>query len=212
MGISNEQFKSWLFYYLMTLIHQEGITACEEALNSRANLSPPTDNFCHLMKLILSTNAFTFNKEYYLQVLGTAMGTCMVPSYANLFMGKLEREFLRTQDKVPLVWWRYTDDISAMWTYGKELLYLFMENLNSYHTMIKFKATWSSEEIMFLDTRVYIKNDRFETNQHVKPTDTHHYLQANSCHPRHCTTVIPFGQTLRLRRIWSKKDNLQKRC
>ena len=43
--------------------HQEGITACEEALNSRADLSPPTDNLCHGIKLILSMNAFTFNKE-----------------------------------------------------------------------------------------------------------------------------------------------------
>ena len=47
---------------------------------------------------------------------------------------------------------------------------------------------------------------------HVKPTDTHQYLQANSCHPTHCKTAIPFGQPLRLCRICSKQDSLQKRC
>ena len=189
--------------------HQEGITALEEALNSRADLTPPTDNLCHLIKLILSTNSFTFNKEYYLQVLGTAMGTCMAPSYANLFMGKLEREFLQTQDKVPLVWWRYIDDVFIMWTHGEEPLHLFVENLNSYHMTIKLTATWSSEEIIFLETPVYVKNGRLETDLYVKPMGTHQYLQANSCHPRHCKTAIPFGQTLRLRRICSEQDSLQ---
>ena len=110
--------------------HQEGITAREESLNSRADPSPLTDDLCHLIKLIFSTNSFTFNKEYYLQVLGTAMGTCMTPSYANLFMGKLECEFLQTKDEVPLVWWRYTDDIFAVWTHGEEPLCLFVEKLN----------------------------------------------------------------------------------
>ena len=35
------------------------------------------------------------------QVQGTAMGTGMAPFYAKLFMGKLECEFLWTQDIEP---------------------------------------------------------------------------------------------------------------
>jgi hypothetical protein len=34
-----------------------------------------------------------FTGDHYLQVSGTAMGTKMAPSYANIFMGKLERYF-----------------------------------------------------------------------------------------------------------------------
>ena len=37
-------------------------------------------------------NVFEFNNRYYLQIQGTAMGTKMVPAYANLFMGKLEQK------------------------------------------------------------------------------------------------------------------------
>ena len=57
-----------------------------------------------------------------------AMGTCtcMGLLYANLFMGKLELEFLRTQDKihvhVPRVWWRYIDDIFTIWDHGEPSL------------------------------------------------------------------------------------------
>ena len=34
------------------------------------------------------------------------------------------------------------------------------------------------------------------------------WLHTKSCHPRHCKTVIPFSQTLRLHRICSKQENL----
>ena len=115
--------------------HQESIIVREEALNSINNLLLPTDDLCHLIKWILSTNVFTFNKEYYLQVQGIAMGTHMAPQDANLFMGKLEQEFLHNQEKVPLVRWKYIDDIFGMWIHGEESLHLYVENLNSYHTI-----------------------------------------------------------------------------
>ena len=119
---------------------------------------------------------------------------------------------LLPQVHVPLGWWRYIDDVFAMWTHSEEPLRLFVETLNSYHTTIKFTTTWSSEEIIFLDTRVYVKNGQLKTDLHVKPTDMHQYLHADSCHPRHCKTAIHVSQTLRLRRICSEQDNLQKQC
>ena len=62
-----------------------------------------------LISTILTKNNFSFNGEYYLQTQGTAMGTKMAPSYANIFMGEIERQFLDTQDYKPLVWWRYNN-------------------------------------------------------------------------------------------------------
>ena len=188
--------------------HDEGIKACEEALDTRIDQSLPTEDLCHLIKLILTRNAFIFNEAFYLQQSGTAMGTRMAPSYANLFMGKFEREFLRTQTALPLVWWRFIDDVFAIWTHGEQQLQTFLGELNHHHTSIKFTANWSTEEVSFLDTRVYMKNGRVETDLHTKPTDKHQYLHTKSCHPRHCKTAIPFSQALRLRRICSEQDNL----
>ena len=65
--------------------------------------------FCDLIHIILTNNNFTFNGVHYLQIQGTAMGTRMAPLYANIFMDKLEREFLQTHSLCPLVWWRYID-------------------------------------------------------------------------------------------------------
>ena len=135
-------------------------------------------------------NSFVFNKTNYLQTHGTAMGTRMAPSYANLFMGKLEREFLQTQDKIPREWWRHIDDIFAIWAHGEPSLRVFIENLNRHHPTIKFTASWSANEVTFLDTRVFLRDGLIGTDLHVKPTDTHQYLRMDSCHPHHCKTSI----------------------
>ena len=87
-------------------------------------------------------------------------------------------------------------------------LQTFLWELNHHHTSIKFTANWSTEEISFLDTRVYIKNGRVETDLYTKPTDKHQYLHTKSCHPRHCKTAIPYSQALRLCRICSERENL----
>ena len=128
---------------------EEGVKTCEELLNSRELLVPPTADLCHLVQLILTVNCFLLNENHYLQVNGTAMGTHMAPSHANLFMGKLEREFLLTQDLKPQVWWRFIADIFAIWTHGEQSLLRFIESLNLHHMTIKFTAYWSAEKVTF---------------------------------------------------------------
>ena len=149
-------------------------------------------------------------KMNYLQVHGTAMGTCMAPSYANLFMKKLDWEFLQTQDRIPRVRWRYTDDIFAIRDHDEPSLRVFIKKINRHHPTIKLTALWSAEEVTFLDTRVYLRDGQIGTDLHVKPTDTHRNLRMDSCHPQHCKSSIPYGQALRLWRICSEKEHLQK--
>ena len=51
---------------------------------------PCNASIIQLLNLVLSLNNFTFNGDHYLQVGGTAMGTKVAPSYANLFMADFE--------------------------------------------------------------------------------------------------------------------------
>ena len=120
--------------------------------------------------------------------------------------GALEHKILLTQPHKPLVWLRYIDDVN-----GKQLLENFLSNINKHHNTIKFTATLSREEVIFLDTRVYIKEGHLETDLHVKDTDTHQYLHATSCHSLCCKTAIPLSQALRLKRICSTNEYFEKR-
>ena len=102
--------------------HEDGIKACEEVWEARAVKDPPTQILINLLTLVLKCNNFEFNGKHYLQIQGTAMGTKMAPSYANIFMGRLERRLLQSVILKPFSWLRFIDDIDMKWTHGRETL------------------------------------------------------------------------------------------
>ena len=130
-------------------------------------------DLCKLIQVVLTKNSLVFNKMNYLQIHGTAMGTRMVPSYSNLFIAKLKREYLQTQYKITRVWWRYIDDIFTIRGHGKPSLLLFIDILNRHHSTIIFTPSWSAEDVTFLNMRVFLKDGQVSTDLHLKPTDTH---------------------------------------
>ena len=71
------------------------------------------------------------------------LGTRMAPAYANIFMGRLESQLLQQTSIVLAVWWRYMDDIFTIWPYGEEKFKIFVQQINSMHSTIKFTAKWS---------------------------------------------------------------------
>ena len=106
--------------------HNKGIDACRYFLNTGQDKSLPAENICDLIRMILTMNNFSFNNEDYLQKHGTAMGTRMAPSYANLFVGKFEQQAIDNSLLKPFIWWRFIDDIFMIWTHGEEYLKSFI--------------------------------------------------------------------------------------
>ena len=58
------------------------------------------------------------------------------------------------------------------------------------------------------DVTIRVNYGEFITSLYCKPTDGHHYFHFGSCHPNHTKSSIIFSQTLRMRRICSKKSDL----
>ena len=75
------------------------------------------------------------------QTHGTAMGTRMAPSYANLFLAKFETDALKHAPHQPHTWWRFIDDIFMIWTHTEDDLHAFISYLNSRHPTIKFTSS-----------------------------------------------------------------------
>ena len=137
----------------------------------------------------------------------------MAPSYANIFMGWLERNLLSASPLKPIFWRRYMDDIFLVWTHGRKSLDNFLEKANSFHPTIKF--SWA--------IYIFIRNSiswcfgltcrRFPWDRFVfyKPTDTFNYLHWSSCHPFHTKKSIPYSLAFRLVRICSTKHALDRR-
>ena len=72
--------------------HNQGIDACRHFLDTRPNKHIPTETLCDLLRMILTMNNFTFNQQHYLQIHGTAVGTKMAPSFANLFLSSVRNQ------------------------------------------------------------------------------------------------------------------------
>ena len=71
--------------------HDDGIAACRKIWEQRTVQELPTDWLVEMLTLVLKNNNFTFDGSNYLQINGTAMGTKMAPSYANIFYGRPRR-------------------------------------------------------------------------------------------------------------------------
>lgn len=117
-----------------------------------------------------------FNGEHYLQVSGTAMGTKMAPSYANIFMGNLERNLLTQSPFKPLSWLRFIDDIEMKWVDNRNNLDDFITFVNSFHHSIKFTTEISLLNNRFLGTTSTLINGKLDFNLHTKPADSSLYL------------------------------------
>ena len=165
--------------------------------------------YIYIYKVILTLNNFQFNNDHYLQIKGTAMGTPVAPSYANIFMGTLDQIITSLPNNaiLPGSWVRYIDDIQFIWLHSPRSLTKFHTQMNTTHPTIKFTLESSPDEIPFLDdTRLKMEGNKLQTELYTKPTDTHSYLLPTSSHPPHTLKSIPYSQALRVRRICSTPE------
>ena len=174
--------------------------------------TPANSVFKRLLNFVLKHNYFIYNNSTYHQLQGVAMGTKMAPSFANLFMGKLEADFLRAwgSDKQPFLWLRFIDDIFFLWQHGETALKEFMTFINNFHKTIKFEYSSSPKQINFLDTTIFFNSiGKLESKLYVKPTDRTMLLAYHSFHPQPCKHGIIYSQALRYRRLTTSNDILK---
>ncbi|XP_040188254.1 uncharacterized protein LOC120920313 [Rana temporaria] len=197
--------------------HQLGLEAIKRVLKQR----PTTDwKFNHfiltMLDFILQHNTFLFQGSHYLQVQGVAMGTCCAPSYANLYLGEWEREFLLGESASMcaaniLVWQRYIDDIFIVWDGLENELQemLRLMNINSFNLF--FTMSYNDKEVSFLDIRIFKELDgALGTSLFRKETAGNTLLHAESFHPEVLKKSIPYSQFLRLRRNCSTDFDFQR--
>ena len=131
---------------------------------------------------------------------GTAMGTKVAPSYANLVMAYLEEMMYDEEgnrfdqmfkEYIVQKWKRYLDDCFIFWTKSQNDLKDFHSFLNSLHPSIKFTIEISKHELSFLDILVKLSNNKIVTDIY-KNTDTHQFFNFQSCHPSHTKRNLPY--------------------
>jgi peptide-methionine (R)-S-oxide reductase len=214
---------------------EDGMSAMEEALNTRQDQKVPTSFLLELLEIALSSNIFEFDKKLFIQNHGISMGMISAPTIANITMGDIDKKLCNLAVSLcpenPLeLYKRFIDDIFLIWTGGIEKLQSFLEKINSIHPTLKFTAEFTSpfkcsfppstphdcfcrstNSIPFLDTQVSVSNGQLVTDLYRKPTDRCQYLLPSSCHPVHITKNIPYSLCYRLVRICSDRNTLLSR-
>lgn len=187
--------------------HMEGVETAIQHLYHPTREEPPFPPQVarELLNIILQHNYFEFNGQMYTQIQGTAMGTKVAPSYANLFMDTLEKEFLTDLQTKPILWKRFIDDILIVWPGPPETLKEEIDKLNQQHPTIKFTAEISETQVTFLDLELY-KGNRFQSSgkldirPHIKATNKFQYLHYSSAHPRSVFKAVANGELTRMLR------------
>ena len=215
--IPNESFLVTLDVESMytNIDNTDGMKAVRNSFTNNPDPKRPDLEVLELLKLCLEKNDFEFKGDWYLQTSGTAMGKKFAPSYANIFMANWEKEVFKTCQFLPLVYFRFLDDIFLIWTFSREEFDRFFEILNNFNPSIKLKATVKETSIDFLDTTVF-KGTNFretgllDTKVFFKPTDTHQLLHKLSFHPKHTFSGILKSQIIRFHRLCTREKDFQR--
>ena len=136
----------------------------------------------------------------------------MAPAHEDI-ISIFESNLLTCSCSKPLVWYRYINNIFAIWSQGEDKLKGFLFYIISIHSSFQFTCNYSKECAKFLDVSVSLDSTgNITTDMYVKPTDTHKYLLASSCHPNHTKRSIPYRQALRILCICSNIETTRLRC
>ncbi|XP_072377912.1 uncharacterized protein [Diabrotica undecimpunctata] len=152
----------------------ETINLVHSLLRANSITSSTTTYIIQLLQLCLDQDFFVFNNNYYRQPDGLAMGSCLSPLLADVFMDHLESTHIIKNPEI-LHWFRYVDDCLVFISGNSNSAELLLSKINQIHPNIKFTMELeSSKSINFLDLTITRLNDHFDFSIYRKPTQTDH--------------------------------------
>ena len=193
------------------------IEVVRQALIKHPVCGRPDDHIIKLLEITLRNNDFVFDKEFFLQICGTAMGKTYAPGLADLYLEKFD-ELARNGFYIkPLFYFRFLDDTFFVWVGSLEQLKEYEAFLNGLIPGVIITLNVSPISVNFLDTTVF-KNtltpgeSELLTKVYFKETDTHQLLHKDSFHPLHTAKGVLKSQILRFQRISSTYHDFSFAC
>ena len=149
--------------------------------------SPNKPNFSKDIFKKLLTKAtggmFLHGEKLFRQIDGVAMGGPLGPTFANFFLGHIEKTLFANIDFGPKNYGRYMDDIFAVF-HSEEHKQAFFNHLNNQHPKMKFTVEDSISNILpFLDTKFRVTDNGIETEVYRKPTHTNVFMNFKAIAP-----------------------------
>ncbi len=152
--------------------HTEGLLALKYFLDLRIDDEGLPNKFIvDMAELVLTKNYFLFEKKFYLQIEGTAMGATMAPDYANLYLGYLEDQYVFNNNPIInnlVLYKRYIDDCFIIYKGSASDFEAFALYMNCLRPSIKFTYHVGTTDINFLDTNISVINGQLVSSLYRK--------------------------------------------
>ena len=149
----NKQYDYYAFdivnLYLNLILEKVLNTITEFIASKFKSKSIKIEGFRELLRLVLYNNYFEFDKKFFLQIKGIAMGCKSAPAIANLYLSILEDKFLFIFN--PFYYRRFIDDLLIMIIKGFPIgeLFKYFENLT-------LTESGKNNTLNFLDVNIYL--------------------------------------------------------
>ncbi len=186
----------------------EGIYAVQQVCNHFHYLLDELPFLLDLLHWVLTSNYCTFDDKIYLQIQGTAMGTPVAVTFANIFLYYIETpiiQHINARDDSELYYRRYIDDILAITT--THTANFFIEAFQSRIATIKLESITIDKTGVHQDLHLCINpcTDTQTDSQTIsfslfqKPTNCYQYIPFLSAHRPHVFTNFVFQELKRYR-------------
>ena len=177
----------------------EGIKTVKYFFDKFPNPTRSDQSIISLLSMSLFKNDFVFNRKYYRQIKGVAMGKQYAPNFANLYMSRWEEKVLKVlPGPKPKIWLRYIDDIFGIWEGSIKELDIFIESVNKIDKNIQVSGNTSLLDVQFLDLVIFkTKDSKLASMVYLKPTSSLKLIHPKSLHPHHTKHGIIVSQITR---------------
>ncbi|CAF4502130.1 unnamed protein product [Rotaria socialis] len=144
----------------------------------------PIDIIRKLALIVIKENVFVYEKKFYRQVIGGAMGSAFTLTLANIFMWKWEKQLVHRLKVSNEIYGRYIDDIFFTSNDSLESTDQILDEANNFHPNIKL-VRQIGRSVPFLD--VFIQNSKgvLKTSMYHKEAAEPYVVPFGSDHPDH---------------------------
>lgn len=160
-----------------------------------------------LLSFVLENNFCIFNKKIFHQKTGTAMGTPVAPTFAQIFMFYVEQHIMHTS----IFYKRYIDDIFAIFV-NTELAKEFITNFNSKYSTLQLESIHYEKIGVFLDIQFEIREEKIIHRLFQKPTSKFSYIPIQSSHHPAVFSSFIHEEIRRYRRVCSIDEDFYNCC
>ena len=154
----------------------------------------PLEAVKRAMVYIMQNNVFGFGTLFFLQLIGSAMGTSSAVMFATIYFACHEVKCIQPKHGHNLLYnRRFIDDIIGIWVGNHtDEWEAYKADLNNFGIL-----TWEvgplSREVDFLDLTLRIEDGRIVSKTFQKPLNLYLYLPPSSSHPPGCIKGTIYG-------------------